>query len=84
MLETNFVKLWNISDIPENEMKIFNIQNIEFVVANNNKEFHAVYNKYPHMEGSLGDGSLDDSLARFVNYISILKMEIDEITRATG
>ena len=28
--------------------------------------------------------SVDDSFARFVNYVSILKMEIDEITRATG
>ena len=28
--------------------------------------------------------SVDDSVARFVNYTSILKMEIDEITRATG
>jgi len=61
MLETNFVKLCNISDIPENEMKIFNIRNIEFVVVNNNKEFHVVYNKCPHMGNSLGDGSFDDS-----------------------
>ena len=60
MLETNFVKLCNISDIPENEMKIFNIHNIEFVVVKNNKEFHAVYNKCPHMGGSLENGSFDD------------------------
>lgn len=28
--------------------------------------------------------SIDDSVSRFVNYMSILKMEIDEIVRATG
>jgi hypothetical protein len=33
MLETDFVKLCNIFDIPENGMKIFNMNNIEFVVA---------------------------------------------------
>ncbi len=61
MSETNFVNLCNISDIPKNGMKIFNMNNIEFVIVNQNKKYYAVYNKCPHMGGSLGDGSIDDS-----------------------
>lgn len=61
MLETDFVKLCDVSEIPEGQMKIFNMHNIEFVVVNQNKKFNAVYNKCPHMGGSLGDGSVDDS-----------------------
>ena len=61
MLETNFVRLCNTSDIPENGMKIFNMDNIEFVVVHQNKKYNAVYNKCPHMGGSLGDGSIDDA-----------------------
>ncbi|MFQ5439910.1 MAG: glutamate synthase-related protein [Nitrosopumilaceae archaeon] len=61
MLETKFVKLCNTSDIPQNEMKIFNLNNIEFVLVNQNQKFFAIYNKCPHMGGSLGDGSIDES-----------------------
>lgn len=42
-------------------MKIFNIHNIEFVVINKNKMYYALYNKCPHMGGSLGDGYVDES-----------------------
>jgi nitrite reductase/ring-hydroxylating ferredoxin subunit len=42
-------------------MKIFNMENIEFVVVNQNKKFNAVYNKHPHIGGSLGNGSVDDA-----------------------
>jgi nitrite reductase/ring-hydroxylating ferredoxin subunit len=61
MLETNFVKLCSISDIPTNGMKIFNMNNIEFVVVNQNEKYSAMYNKCPHMGGSLGDGTIDNS-----------------------
>ena len=61
MSESNFVKLCDTLDILENEMKIFNMENIEFVVVNQNKKFNAVYNKCPHMGGSLGDGSVDSA-----------------------
>jgi glutamate synthase domain-containing protein 2 len=61
MLETKFIKLCDVSDIPNNGMKIFNMNNIEFVVANQNQKYYAMYNKCPHMGGSLGDGSMDES-----------------------
>ncbi len=61
MLERSFVKLCSINDVPENGMKIFNMHNIEFVIVNQNKKYSAIYNKCPHMGGSLGDGSIDDS-----------------------
>jgi len=42
-------------------MEIFNMGNIKFVVVNQNKKFNAVYNKCPHMGGSLEDGSVADA-----------------------
>ncbi|WP_316506356.1 glutamate synthase-related protein [Nitrosopumilus sp.] len=60
MSQTEFVKVCKTSDIPEGEMKIFNKNLIEFVVIHKDSKFHALYNKCPHMGGSLGDGTIDE------------------------
>lgn len=59
MLKSAFVKACGISDIPKEGMKIFNLDNIEFVIVNRDSKYFALYNKCPHMGGSLGDGYMD-------------------------
>lgn len=60
MSMSEFVKVCNVSDIPEGKMKIFSKNMIEFVVIHQDSKFHALYNKCPHMGGSLGDGTIDE------------------------
>ena len=59
--KSNFVKLCSTSDISENGMEIFNRENIEFVVVNQNKKFNTAYNQCPHKGGSLGNRSVEDT-----------------------
>lgn len=59
-MQAQFKKVCQKSDIPKDGMRIFNIDLIEFVIANRDSQFFAVYNKCPHMGGSLGDGSIDE------------------------
>lgn len=61
MSESKFVKVCNVSYIPDGDMRIFNKNMIEFVMVNRNSKFYAMYNKCPHMGGSLGDGTIDDN-----------------------
>ena len=61
MSESEFVKVCKVSDIPDGEMRIFNKNMIEFVMVNRDSKFHAMYNKCPHMGGSLGDGTIDNN-----------------------
>ena len=58
MPSQNFVKVCNKDDIPENGKKIFNKNLIEFVIINRDSKYYALYNKCPHMGGSLGDGEV--------------------------
>lgn len=59
-MQVQFKKVCKKSDIPKDGMRIFNIDLIEFVIINRDSQFFAVYNKCPHMGGSLGDGSIDE------------------------
>ena len=61
MSESEFSKVCKVSDIPEGEMRIFNKNMIEFVVIHKDSKFQALYNKCPHMGGSLGDGTIDEN-----------------------
>lgn len=60
MSESEFVKVCDVADIPNGQMKIFSKNMIEFVIINQDSKFHALYNKCPHMGGSLGDGTIDE------------------------
>jgi glutamate synthase domain-containing protein 2 len=59
MDESEFIKICNVKDIPEGGMKIFNKNMIEFVVVHKDSKYYGLYNKCPHMGGSLGDGTID-------------------------
>ncbi len=61
MTESSFINVCKTDEISDNKMKIFNIRNIEFVITNRDNKYSALYNKCPHMGGSLGDGYFDDS-----------------------
>lgn len=61
MSNSEFSRICKVSDIPEGKMKIFNKNMIEFVVIHQDSKFYALYNKCPHMGGSLGDGTIDES-----------------------
>lgn len=56
---TTFTKVCTVNEIPENGMKVFNKNLIEFVIVKRDSKFYALYNKCPHMGGSLGDGNID-------------------------
>jgi len=55
---SNFVKVCTTDEIPKDGTKIFNKNLIEFVIINKNSKYTALYNKCPHMGGSLGDGKV--------------------------
>ena len=58
MSSSNFVKVCTTDEIPKDGTKIFNKNLIEFVIINKNSKYTALYNKCPHMGGSLGDGQV--------------------------
>jgi len=53
-----FVQVCTTDEIPKDGTKIFNKNLIEFVIINKNSKYYALYNKCPHMGGSLGDGQV--------------------------
>jgi glutamate synthase domain-containing protein 2 len=59
MSASDFVKVCTTDEIPPNGTKIFNKNLIEFVIIDHNSKYTALYNKCPHMGGSLGDGQID-------------------------
>ena len=57
---TDFVKIANVSDVPEGRMKAFNINGEEICVFNVGGKMHAVEEICPHQGGPMSEGTIED------------------------
>tara|TARA_B100000749_G_C18133128_1_gene344705 strand:+ start:60 stop:365 length:306 start_codon:yes stop_codon:yes gene_type:complete len=55
-----FIKLGEISDIPNGTVKLYHVNNREIAICNANGEIYAVDNMCTHEEGSLEEGELEN------------------------
>ena len=53
------VKVCNVSDVPNNEMRIFEVNGGKVVVYNVSGTFYCTGNVCAHKQGSIGEGYLD-------------------------
>ena len=59
LISDEFMPICKVSEVPPGEMRVFNLNHIEVLIYNQNGDFKALYNKCPHMGGSLADGDID-------------------------
>lgn len=56
------IRLADISDLAEGEMKKYHIQDIEILLARVDGKYYAVQNKCPHFGGDLSSGTLEGTI----------------------
>lgn len=57
-----YVEVADTSELPEGKMKIVEVGGTAVLLVNVGGSYYAIANKCTHMEGSLGDGTLEGSV----------------------
>ncbi len=63
-MKPGYVKIAHVSDIPENGMKMFEVNGEEILIVNVERGFYAFHNNCPHMGYPLYFGELDGKKIR--------------------
>ena len=56
------IRLTSIDDLPEGNMKKYQVQDIEILIAKIGGKYYATQNKCPHFGGELSKGKLEGSI----------------------
>ena len=56
------IRLASIDDLPEGDMKNYQVQDIEILIAKIGGKYYATQNKCPHFGGELSKGKLEGSI----------------------
>ena len=58
----DFIEVGKTDEIPDNSMKMYNVEEREILVAKVGDKFYSADNKCPHMGGNLSNGTLEGAV----------------------
>ncbi|MDI6644194.1 MAG: Rieske (2Fe-2S) protein [Methanobacteriaceae archaeon] len=79
----NFAEIATVDDLENGEMKMFNIQGKEILLARAGNEYFATDNKCPHMGGDLSHGVLEGVVVTCPMHHSQFDLSNGEVIRWT-
>ncbi|MBK5114733.1 MAG: non-heme iron oxygenase ferredoxin subunit [Candidatus Heimdallarchaeota archaeon] len=78
------IKLCSVSEIPENAVKTFKIENKDIAVFKVEGKFYAIDRLCTHMKGNLVKGKLEDKTIKCPLHGSVFSLESGELLSPPG